>query len=253
MLIFGRWRLEHVLRAYVAHYNRARPHRGLELRTPEPRPDRAPWPSNRPRVRTQRVLGGLIGDMNSYVPDFDPVRGAKSQIRYWRGVWEHTQMTYPARLQWMYRSTEPGGKAVKAAELLHESGLSDFLGKDRANRLVPNRTYIDNAILPAGGTDAPVTPFDPFLTLWSDVTRETKSAGILGPDQAVTPLEALKMHTLWVAAAVGEDDRKGSLEVGKLADMVVLSRDILTCPEEDILKTNVVYTIVGGKVLYTAE
>jgi len=60
MLIFGRRRLEHVLRAYVAHYNRARPHRGLELRTPEPRPDRARWPSDRPTVRTQRVLGGLI-------------------------------------------------------------------------------------------------------------------------------------------------------------------------------------------------
>jgi transposase InsO family protein len=60
MLIFGRRHLEHVLRAYVVHYNRARPHRGLELRTPEPRPDRARWPSDRSTVRTQRVLGGLI-------------------------------------------------------------------------------------------------------------------------------------------------------------------------------------------------
>lgn len=69
------------------------------------------------RLRWRRVLGGLIGDMNNYIPDFDPVRGARSQIGYWRGVYEHTGMTYPARLEWMYRSTEPGGKAVKAAEL----------------------------------------------------------------------------------------------------------------------------------------
>jgi transposase InsO family protein len=60
ILVFGRWHLARVLRAYVIHYNRARPHRGLDLRTPEPRPDRAPWPTRRPRVRTHRVLGGLI-------------------------------------------------------------------------------------------------------------------------------------------------------------------------------------------------
>lgn len=69
------------------------------------------------KLRWRRVLGGLIGDMNNYVPDFDPVRGARSQIRYWRTVYEHTGMTYPGRLQWMYGSTEPAGKAVKAAEL----------------------------------------------------------------------------------------------------------------------------------------
>lgn len=69
------------------------------------------------RLRWRRVLGGLIGDMNNYVEDFDPVRGAKSQIRYWRDVYEHTRMTYPAGLEWMYSSTEPAGKAVKAAEL----------------------------------------------------------------------------------------------------------------------------------------
>jgi putative transposase len=60
MLIFGRRHLVRVLRAYVIHYNRARPHRGVDLRTPEPRPDRAPCPTRRPRVRTHRVLGGLI-------------------------------------------------------------------------------------------------------------------------------------------------------------------------------------------------
>jgi putative transposase len=60
MLIFGRRHLERVLRAYVTHTTRPRPHRGLELGTPEPRPDRAPWPTRRPRVGTHHVLGGLI-------------------------------------------------------------------------------------------------------------------------------------------------------------------------------------------------
>jgi predicted amidohydrolase YtcJ len=133
------------------------------------------------------------------------------------------------------------------------AGWVDFLGKDRANKLVPNRTYIDNGILPAGGTDAPVTPFDPFLTLWMDLTRETKSAGILGPDQAVTPLEALKMHTLWVAMAVGEDDRKGSLEVGKLADMAILSDDILTVPKGRVREIRALATITGGKIVFQRQ
>jgi len=69
------------------------------------------------RLRWRRVLGGLIGDMNNYIREFDAVRNAPSRIRYWRTAWEYTCMTYPARLQWMYTSTEPGGKAVKAAEL----------------------------------------------------------------------------------------------------------------------------------------
>ena len=60
MLVLGRRHLAHVLRAYVTHYNRARPHRSLDLGTPEPRPDRAAWSSHRPKVRTHDVLGGLI-------------------------------------------------------------------------------------------------------------------------------------------------------------------------------------------------
>jgi putative transposase len=64
MLVLGRRHLEHVLRVYADHYNEARPHRGLDLRTPEPRPDRAPWPTRRPEIRTHGVLGGLIRESN---------------------------------------------------------------------------------------------------------------------------------------------------------------------------------------------
>jgi predicted DsbA family dithiol-disulfide isomerase len=69
------------------------------------------------RLRWRRVLGGLIGDMNNYVDNFDPVRNARRQSGYWKTVYEHTGMTYPVNLEWMYTSTEPPGKAVKAAEL----------------------------------------------------------------------------------------------------------------------------------------
>jgi predicted DsbA family dithiol-disulfide isomerase len=72
------------------------------------------------RLRWRRVLGGLIGDMNNYVEsgqEFDPVRAAKRYIPYWKKAYEYTGMTYPAKLQWMYSSTDIQGRAVKAAEL----------------------------------------------------------------------------------------------------------------------------------------
>jgi predicted DsbA family dithiol-disulfide isomerase len=69
------------------------------------------------RLDWRLVLGGLIGDMNKRVENFDPVRMGPSQSRYWKGAYQHTGMTYPVKLEWMPWSTEPAGKAVKAAEL----------------------------------------------------------------------------------------------------------------------------------------
>jgi protein-disulfide isomerase-like protein with CxxC motif len=72
------------------------------------------------RLKWRRVLGGLVGDQNNYVENFDPVRAAKRYIPYWRGAYQHTKMSYPTQLEWMYVSTEPAGRAVKAAELQSE-------------------------------------------------------------------------------------------------------------------------------------
>ena len=88
------------------------------------------------RLRWRRVLGGLIGDMNNYIESFDPVRAAKRYIPYWKEVYDHTHMSYPTRLKWMYSSTEPAGKAVKAAEL-----QSDELG-DRVLRRMREQVFV---------------------------------------------------------------------------------------------------------------
>ena len=58
-------------------------------------------------------MGGLVGDMHSFTEDFDPIRAVRSYVRYWREVYEHTRMSYPVGLEWMYVSTEPAGQAVK--------------------------------------------------------------------------------------------------------------------------------------------
>ncbi len=100
------------------------------------------------------------------------------------------------------------------------------------------------------GTDVPVEDVDPLASYHCAVTRELKDGSVFYPEQAMSRMEALRSYTIHNAFAAFEEDVKGSLEVGKLADITVLSRDILTIPADEILNTDVLYTIVGGRVLY---
>jgi len=105
----------------------------------------------------------------------------------------------------------------------------------------------------SNGTDAPVEDVDPIANYYATVSRKTKTGQVFYPDQRMSRMEALKSYTLNPAYAAFEESSKGSLKVGKLADMTVLSKDITTIPEEEILTAKVSYTIVGGGVLYKRE
>jgi predicted amidohydrolase YtcJ len=100
------------------------------------------------------------------------------------------------------------------------------------------------------GTDAPVEDVSPLASFYASVSRKLKDGSRFYPDQRMSREEALRSYTLNNAYAAFEEKLKGSLEPGKLADVTVLSRDIMTIPEDEILSTDVVYTIVGGKVRY---
>ena len=89
--------------------------------------------------------------------------------------------------------------------------------------------------------------------LYHFITRDTISAGIAGPDQRLGREEALRLSSIGNARLTFEEDVKGSIEEGKLADMIVLSDDILTCAEEQIDDIQVMMTIVGGKVVYKSN
>lgn len=102
----------------------------------------------------------------------------------------------------------------------------------------------------ANGTDVPVESIDPIANYHSTVTRRMANGEAFYPDQAMQREEALRSMTIDAAWAAFEEDIKGSLEVGKLGDLVVLSRDVLTVPEDEIPGTEVRATIVGGRVLY---
>ena len=106
----------------------------------------------------------------------------------------------------------------------------------------------------AGGSDAPVEIGDPRIEFKAAVSRKDLD-GFHDKgwhlEQAVTREEALKMFTIWGSYAVFEEDIKGSIEVGKLADFTIFSKDIMKIPEEEIMSSEIVSTIVGGRVVYS--
>jgi hypothetical protein len=103
------------------------------------------------------------------------------------------------------------------------------------------------------GTDTPVEDVDPIQCYYASVSRRLKDGTVFFPDQRMSRMEALRSYTINNAYAAFEEGSKGSLKVGKLADVTVLSRDILTVPEDEIRSAKVDYTIVGGKVMYERE
>ena len=102
----------------------------------------------------------------------------------------------------------------------------------------------------ANGTDAPVEDVDPIPSFYASVSRRTKDGTLFYPDQRMTRMEALKSYTLNAAYAAFDEANKGSLAVGKLADVTVFSKDIMTIAEDQIPAAKILYTIVGGKVQY---
>jgi predicted amidohydrolase YtcJ len=100
------------------------------------------------------------------------------------------------------------------------------------------------------GTDAPVEDVDPIASYYATVSRMTQEGSVFYPDQRMSRMEALRSYTINGAYAAFQEDILGSLTLGKLADITVLSKDIMTVAEEEIPMTEVLYTIVGGKIVY---
>jgi predicted amidohydrolase YtcJ len=113
------------------------------------------------------------------------------------------------------------------------------------------RSLLDNGVVIANGTDTPVERVDPIPNFYALVTRKRVDTGeAFFSEQCMTRKEALKAYTLANAYAAFEENIKGSIATGKWADLVLLSQNLLNCPEDSILKTKVLITMVGGKVKY---
>jgi hypothetical protein len=127
------------------------------------------------------------------------------------------------------------------------------LGIDRLEGAYAWESLIKSGSIIAGGSDAPVERGEPMIEFYAAVARKSQQ-GFTGegwhPEQAVTREQGLKMFTLWPAYAAFQENEKGSIEVGKLADLTVLSNDIMSIPESEILKTKCLMTVIGGEVVY---
>jgi predicted amidohydrolase YtcJ len=147
-------------------------------------------------------------------------------------------------------------KVIAAMQGIHCTSDAIFvlrrLGRERGEEgAYVWRKLTDSGALICNGTDAPVEDVDPIPCFYASVTRRLDDGTAFFPDQSMTRMEALKSYTINGAYAGFEEDIKGSLEVGKLADIVVLSQDLLTVNDDDIRRTKVEKTIVGGKILYS--
>ncbi|MEM6723209.1 MAG: amidohydrolase [Bacteroidota bacterium] len=112
------------------------------------------------------------------------------------------------------------------------------------------RSFLDSGAIIANGTDAPVEDVDPLASFYSSVTRQPGFGKAFFPEQSMTRVEALRSYTIDNAYAGFEESVKGSLEGGKLADLVVLSKDLVNCSDQEILEAEVLYTIIGGEIKY---
>jgi predicted amidohydrolase YtcJ len=93
-------------------------------------------------------------------------------------------------------------------------------------------------------------PWDPWLGMWETLTRQTENGPVLEPEEKLTREQALRLYTVNNAYLHHEEKEKGSLQVGMLGDAIIIDRDFLTCPVDELPRTRVLYTVVGGHVVY---
>jgi predicted amidohydrolase YtcJ len=134
-------------------------------------------------------------------------------------------------------------------------------GQERTKYFQPYRTLFDQQVIVGGGSDhmqkigsmRSVNPYNPFLGMWIAVARQPQGASEpLHASQKISRAEAIRLYTINNAYLTFEEKQKGSLESGKLADLIILDRDLLNCPVDDIRDTQVLRTFVGGRQVYPA-
>jgi predicted amidohydrolase YtcJ len=168
--------------------------------------------------------------------------------RRWRI--EHAQHLHPDDIP---RFGKMG--VIASMQAVHCTSDAIFVPKRLGIRRSQEGAYVWKSLMETGaivtnGTDAPVEDVNPIDSFYASVTRRLSDDVTFFPEQTMTREEAIRSYTIDCAYAAFEETIKGSLVPGKLADIVVLSNDLLTCPPEAIRDTKVVMTIVGGKIVY---
>ncbi|HEY1910549.1 MAG TPA: amidohydrolase [Vicinamibacterales bacterium] len=196
-----------------------------------------------------RVATHAVGDaaIDEVLVAYEAANAERS-IRGKRWVLEHGFIPDPDQFPRM----KALDLVVSAQDHLYLAGpsLVSYWGPVRAARTTPLRDYLDRGFVVAGGTDSSVVPYPPLWVIYHFVSRDTISGGVLGADQRISRREALQLETINNAYLTFEERTKGSIEPGKLADLVVLPADILAVPVKQIEQMHVAMTMVGGNIVY---
>jgi predicted amidohydrolase YtcJ len=124
------------------------------------------------------------------------------------------------------------------------------LGEERAARAMPMRTYIDAGVPLAGSSDSAVSDFNPWVGMYAATTRRTVTGRVLGASERISLREALRAYTIGGAFATGQERARGSIEPGKLADLVVLDHDPFTLPLDALKEVKPAATMLGGRWVF---
>jgi predicted amidohydrolase YtcJ len=190
--------------------------------------------------------------LDLYEKALTTVPAAERGIREPRWRVEHAQIVSPTDLP---RFARLG--IIPSMQPSHAIGDLFFapsrLGLKRLEGAYAWQSFIKSGVIIAGGSDAPVERGEPMIEFYAAVARKSlkgESGAGWHPEQAVSREQALKMFTLWPAFAAFEEKLKGSIEPGKLADLTILSADIMRIPEPEILKTHCMMTVINGEIVY---
>lgn len=222
---------------------------GLNTTTPESISETAAWAIENDFQLCVHAIGDRANreTLDLYQRTFE-ANPDKTDLR-WRD--EHTQHLHPDDIP---RFAELG--VIAAMQGVHSTSDGPYvvarLGEQRAAEgAYVWKSLIETGAVVANGTDAPVEDVSPIASYYATVSRRLADGSVFFPEQRLSRLEALKTYTINAAFAAFEEDIKGSLTVGKLADITVLSKDVMTIPEDEISSTEVAHTIVGGRVMYS--
>jgi len=190
--------------------------------------------------------------LDLYEEAFRKVSAGERKVKEPRWRVEHAQILSPSDIPRF-------AKLSVIASMQPSHAISDLffasrrLGEERLASAYAWQSLLKTGAIIAAGSDAPVERGEPMIEFYAAVARKSRD-GFTGPgwhpEQAVTREQALKMLTRWPAFAAFEERNKGSIEAGKLADLTILSNDIMKIPEPDILRTRCLMTVVGGEIVY---
>ena len=217
----------------------------------------------KPRLAKALIKGIQIGThaigdhgnrvvLDWYEEAFTQAKKNKQLLESPRWRIEHSQNITPVdQLRFVELDVIPSMQPSHAIGDLHFA--VERLGLERINNAYVWRNLIDQGLIIAGGTDAPVEIGDPRIEFYAAIARKDVdgySADGWNLDQRLSRVEALKMFTIWPAIASFQENVKGTIEVGKLADFSIFDKDLMTIPELEILESKNLLTVVGGRIVF---